>query len=241
MHRRTLAFEELDRRETPLGALDLRRRADPRFDGGVVHEVKLGDELLMSSRFTEAAVQLGRSALGLLDDARLDVGVGGLGLGFTAAAALADPSVGTLTVVELLEPVIDWHRRGLVPLGAALSSDPRCTIVQADFFELATTPGAGFDPARARVHAVLLDIDHSPRHWLAPRHGGLYTVAGLRVLPEKLHPRGVFGMWSNDLPDPDFLRVLDAVFESSEAHVVSFPNPYTDGESSNAVYLARGS
>ena len=237
-----LDFEELDYQETPLGAISLRRRVDPRLDGEIVYEVKLGDEHLMSSLFTTGEIQLAKLGLAALVGSDLDIVVGGLGLGCTAAAALEDVAVGSLMVIEVMEPVIDWHRRGLVPLGKQLVADPRCTLVRADFFELALSTG-GFDradPARL-AHAVLLDIDHSPSQWLNPENRAFYSVPGLRSLATKLHPGGVFGLWSNDPPDEEFTRLLDAVFASSESHVVTFANPYSGGESSNTIYLAHKS
>ncbi len=164
----TFEFEELDCQKTPLGEISLRRRAEPRLEGEILYEVKLGDEFLMSSLFTNAEIQLARLGLAALKDTGLDIVVGGLGLGYTAVAALEDPAVRSLMVVEVMEPVIDWHRRGLVPLGKKLVSDPRCTLVHADFFEVASSSGGGFDRAAPTrlVHAVLLDIDHSPSHWL---------------------------------------------------------------------------
>ena len=237
-----MTFEELDFQKTSLGDISLRRRADPRLDGEILYEVKLGDEFLMSSLFTSAEIQLAKLGLAALEGTDWDVVVGGLGLGYTSAAALEDPSVRSLMVVEVMEPVIDWHRRGLVPLGKKLVSDPRCTLVHADFFEIASLSG-GFDreSPTTLAHAVLLDIDHSPSHWLNPGNGAFYTAAGLLTLADKLHPGGIFGLWSNDPPDTEFTRLLDTVFQSAESHVVSFPNPYTGGESSNTVYLARKS
>ena len=239
----TLDFEELDYQETPLGAISLRRRADLRLEGEIVYEVKLGDEFLMSSLFTTAEIQLARLGLAALEGAGLDIVIGGLGLGYTAAAALEATSVRSLKVIEVMEPVIDWHRRGLVPLGKTLLSDPRCTLVHADFFEWASSSGGGFDrAARTRlVHAVLLDIDHSPSQWLAPGNSAFYSVPGLRSLADKLHPGGIFGLWSNDPPDAEFTHLLDAVFRSSESHVVTFLNRYSGGESSNTIYLAHKS
>lgn len=237
----TFDFEELDYQKTPLGEISLRRRADPRLEGEILYEVKLGDEFLMSSRFTSAEVQLARLGLDALDGGELDIVVGGLGLGYTAAAVLEDPTVRSLMVVEVMEPVIDWHRRGLVPLGPALSADPRCTLMHADFFVMAASSGGGFGRSTPAglVHAVLLDIDHSPSHWLNPGNGAFYTAPGLRNLSDKLHPGGIFGLWSDDPPDTAFVRLLDSVFESSQSHIVTFPNPYLGGESSNTVYLAR--
>jgi spermidine synthase len=234
-------FEELDYQETPLGEISLRRRSEPRLEGQIIYEVKLGDEFLMSSLFTDGEIQLARLGLAALEGPALDVVVGGLGLGYTAAAALEHPSVRSLVVVEVMEAVIDWHRRGLVPLGKQLTSDLRCTLVHADFFDVAASSGGGFDRAAPTrlVHAVLLDIDHSPSHWLNPGNSAFYTAPGLRNLADKLHPGGVFGLWSNDPPDDEFTRLLDSVFQSSESHIVTFPNPYTGDESSNTVYLAR--
>ncbi len=234
------AFEELDYQETPLGPISLRRRADLMVEGQVIYEMKLGDEFLMSSLFTAAEIELARLGLAALGGTDLDIVVGGLGLGYTAAAVLNNTSVRSLLVIEVMAPVIDWHRRGLVPLGNKLTSDPRCTLVHADFFELASS-GGGFDRAAPPrlAHAVLLDIDHSPRQWLAPGNSAFYSVAGLRKLAEKLHPGGVFGLWSNDPPDAEFTHLLEPVFCSSETHVVTFANRYSGGESSATVYVAK--
>lgn len=236
----TLVFEELDFQKTPLGEISLRRRSEPKLDGEILYEVKLNDEFLMSSLFTKAEIQLSRLGLAALDGSELDIVVGGLGLGYTAVAALEDPSVRSLMVIEVMEPVINWHRRGLVPLGEKLSSDPRCRLIHADFFELAVNYSSfdREDPGKL-VHAVLLDIDHSPGHWLNSGNSTFYTEQGLKKLSAKLHPGGVFGLWSNDPPDAEFTHLLESVFQTSESHIVTFPNPYTGGESSNTVYVAH--
>lgn len=240
-------FEELDYQSTPLGDISLRRRSEPRFDNIILYEVKLGDEFLMSSLFTESEIQLARLGLAALKNNghndKLELVVGGLGLGYTAVAALEDTAVQSLRVIEVMQPVIDWHQRGLVPLGKRLTSDKRCQLVHADFFELASAINASFDkeqPAKL-VHAVLLDIDHSPKHWLNEGNRSFYSVASLKNLSQKIMPGGIFGLWSNDPPDPEFTDLLNQVFLSSESHIVSFPNPYTEGESSCTVYVAHKS
>jgi len=235
-------FQEIDWRPTPMGDISLRRRRDP-ASGDDVYEVKLGDEFLMSSLFTEGEIALTRLGLAVLpgdEPAELDVAVGGLGLGYTARAALDDPRVRSLIVVDAIAEVIDWHRRGLVPLGAGLASDPRCRLVQGDFFAMVGDP-VGLDPEAPgrRFHAVLLDVDHSPRHVLNPRHAALYRPAGLRALADRLHPGGVFALWSNDPPDEEFNAVLAEVFAESAAHVVDFANPLQGGTATNTVYVAR--
>ena len=232
-------FEELDYQETPLGAMSLRRRSEPRLDGKVVYEVKLGEEFLMSSLFVKAEEALAAIALQSLDAEELDVVVGGLGLGYTAAEALENEAVRSLLVIETLAPVISWHRLGLVPLGDKLALDSRCSLVHGDFFKMVASSG-DFDPVNPGrlFHAVLLDIDHSPTHWLDKGNSAFYTKAGLTALAGSLHPGGVFGLWSNDPPDEAFSSLLDEVFASAEFHIVTFPNPYTGGESSNTIYLA---
>ena len=232
-------FEELDYQGTPLGAISLRRRSEPGLGGKVLYEVKLGEEFLMSSLFVEAEQELAALALQSLDSEKLDVVVGGLGLGYTAAKALENEAVRSLRVIETMAPVISWHRLALVPLGDKLALDSRCSLVHEDFFKLAASPG-GFDPDNPGrlFHAVLLDIDHSPSHWLDTGNSAFYTDSGLTALAASLHPGGVFGLWSNDPPDEGFISLLDEVFASAKAHLVTFANPYTGGESSNTIYLA---
>ena len=233
-------FEELDYRKTPLGELTLRRRRVHSLGGIDVFEVKLGDAFLMSSLFLEVEVALANLGLAALDPGDWDVVVGGLGLGYTAQAALDHAAVNSLLVVDALDAVIEWHERGLVPLGPALTADPRCRFIHGDFFALAASK-SGFDPAQPgrKFHAVLLDIDHSPRNLLAPQNAAFYEPAGLHALAAHLHDVGVFALWSDDPPDENFLRSLEAVFATSAAHVVKFPNPLLDRESASTVYVAR--
>ena len=89
-----------------------------------------------------------------------------------------------------------------------------------------------------RVDAVLIDIDHSPRRVLHPSHAAFYTAEGLRPVAERLKPDGVFALWSDDSPDAEFEAVVRQVFATCDAHVVSFPNPYTGGSSACTVYVA---
>jgi spermidine synthase len=231
-------FAELGWAETHIGEISLRRRLDPTTETQV-YEVKLGDEYLMSSLFTVAEEELARLGLAALPAGPCDVVVGGLGLGYTARAVLADDRVRSLTVVEALEPVIDWHRRDLLPEARALVTDPRTTMLHGDFFAL-LRDGTGFDPAGAdrRFDAILVDIDHSPVNVLDPGHADLYTPAGLNRLASRLSPGGVFGLWSDDAPDEAFLTVLRQCFTAATAHVVTFANPLTRDRSANTVYVA---
>jgi len=232
-------FEELDYQKTPLGELILRRRRMLSLGGIEVYEVKLGDAFLMSSLFHKVEEALAHFGLSELQGENWDVVVGGLGLGYTAVAALEHREVASLLIVDALQPVIEWHQRGLVPLGAKLMGDSRTKLLHADFFERAQST-EGFDPEQPgrKFHAVLLDIDHSPRDLLHPRNGAFYEANGLRALAAQLHPGGVFALWSDDPPDDEFLGMLDTAFATARAHIVTFPNPLLETQSASTVYVA---
>ena len=189
----------------------------------------------MSSLFTVAEEELATLGLASADGDVLTVLVGGLGLGYTAIAALRDPRVGAMTVIDTMPAVIDWHRRGLLPVSDALTGDPRTRLVLDDFFAvMRREPEVG-----AIYDAILLDVDHSPRHQLDASHADLYTEPGLRALARHLTDGGVFALWSDDPPDDDFMVTLSSVFSEAHAHVVDFDNPLAGGMSSNTVYVAR--
>ncbi|WP_353950808.1 spermidine synthase [Knoellia sp. S7-12] len=227
-----MKIQELDFGETPWGAISLRRRFD-RVTERDVHEVKLGDDFLMSSQFTTGERELARIGLAAVTGASLTVLVGGLGLGYTAATALEDDRVTGLTVVEALEAVISWHERDLLPDTEGLAADPRVRLVRDDFFDMVRAGRAD-----RTYDAVLLDIDHAPDWLLRDDHGDLYTVEGFARVGAMLTDHGAFALWSDEPPEPEVVRRMGEAFEQSEAHVVAFPNPLTGGESTNTVYLA---
>jgi spermidine synthase len=232
-------FEELDYCPTPIGGLSLRRRRDLRLDVDVF-EIRLGDESLMSSLFTASEIALARLSLAELGERPLDVLVGGLGLGYTAKAVLENAYARSLLVIDALQPVIEWHEQGLLPLGRTLVDDPRCRLLHGDFFALAVSQ-AGFDadaPGRT-FDAILVDIDHSPEALLDAASEPFYRPEGLRRLAAHLRPGGVFGLWSNDLPDEAFTARLRGVFERGRAEAVTFHNPLQDRPFTQTVYLAQ--
>ncbi len=234
-------FEELDFRPTPIGTLSLRRRFEPKLDREVL-EIKLGEEFLMSSLFTESEIALARLGLAALTGADFDVVVGGLGLGYTANAVLENPTVRSLIVVDALEPIIEWHESGLLPLGPALTGDPRCRFRLGDFFALARSDeGFDADAPKRTFDAILVDIDHSPDALLDTGSASFYEPEGLAKLARHLKPGGVFGLWSNDRPDDRFTARLAAVFGEARAEPVTFFNPMQDLEATQTVYLATGS
>ena len=233
-----MVFKELAYAETPLGELSLRFRTELRL-GVEVYEIKLNDEFLMSSLFTVAEEELARLGLAAVNAPEMDVVVGGLGLGYTAQAALEHENVQSLVIVEMLEDVIKWHQQEILPLGKNLCADQRCRMVQGDFFAMLQDKGFDPDSPGRRFHAILLDIDHAPDFTLRDSNVAFYSPEGLGRLLDHLHPDGVFALWSNDPPDTGFMEVLESVFPEVAAHEVRFPNPLQGGESSNTVYVAK--
>jgi spermidine synthase len=230
------AFEELDHRTTRMGEISLRRRLEPVLQIDV-WEVKLDDEFLMSSMFTATEEAVGRLGMAATPGDDLRVVVGGLGLGYTAWAALEDDRIASLHVIDALDEVIAWHRDGLVPLGSTLTADPRCHFVHGDFFAMARDGvdvggGAPFD-------AILVDIDHTPSHHLDPSHATFYDEQGLTGIRDQLVDGGTFALWSDDPPDDAFIDTLAGVFTNVDAEIVSFPNHYTGAESACTVYLTH--
>jgi spermidine synthase len=225
-------IEELGWGETEWGEISLRRRWD-RITERDVFEVKLGDDFLMSSQFTVGERELSRIGLAAVTGESLTVLVGGLGLGYTALAALEDDRVTELTVVDALDLVVSWHQKDLLPDTAGMAADPRVRLVLDDFFDLVRTGRAD-----RTYDAVLVDIDHAPDWLLREDHGDLYTVEGFARVGAMLTDAGAFALWSDEPPEPEVVRRMGAAFEQAAAHVVPFPNPLTGGESTNTVYLA---
>ncbi len=236
-------FKEIDSQVSPLGQISLRRRRIPAFGERDIYEVKLGDEFLMSSMFVDAEEALSTLGLAAVQGDELNVVVGGLGLGYTAVAALKDERITELLVVDALETVIDWHKDELVPLGKILNADTRNRYVLGSFFDLATAPDKGFDEHNEgkKFDAILLDIDHSPTEFLNAANASFYTTENLALMAEQLKPKGVFAMWSQNLPEESFEALLRTVFDKVNSHVVSFYNPFQGNESTNSVYVCEKS
>jgi len=233
-------FEEIDYQQTSIGPISLRRRRELRLDVDVM-EIILGDEHLMSDLFTTSEIALATEGLGAVTHkGPLSVVVGGLGMGFTADAALRDHRVVQMLVVEKLAPVISWHKKGFIPLGKTLSQNPSVRFVEGDFFAMADSEW-GFDPEMEgrKFDAILLDIDHSPDFHLAASHEGFYHPKGLAQLKRHLRPNGVFAMWSNEPPDSVFVARLNSVFPHAAAVEIIFHNPLQDRDFTQSIYLAH--
>jgi spermidine synthase len=223
-----LAYES-----SPLGLLCLRRRELLSQPGVVVTEVTLNHEFLMSSLYTDSERALASTALARHGGDDLKVMVGGLGLGYTAHAALSSESVALVEVVELLPQVIDWLRQGLVPLSPELNDESRLVVTQGDVYQrLAGPPNELFD-------VILIDVDHSPDERLGEESLPFYTAQGLQTAKEHLTPDGVLAVWSYAESSP-FADALREVFEQVHVEPVSYDNRLIDERQTDWLFFARG-
>ncbi len=217
----------------PLGMICLRRRGLRSEPGTVVTEITLDHQFLMSSHNTVSECALATQALGLHGGAGLQVLVGGLGLGYTARAALGSDRVAQVEVVELLPQVIDWFERRLLPLADELRADPRFAVSQGDVYARLSLP-----PLRQH-DLILIDVDHSPSERLADANGSFYGEEGLGRARQHLAPEGVLGVWSY-AESPVFEAALRAVFRDVRVEAVRFQNRVLEEPETNWLYFARG-
>jgi spermidine synthase len=196
-----------------------------------VTEITLDHEFLMSSLHTDSERTLAVRAVERHGGQDLRVLVGGLGLGYTAAAALDTGRVCRVRVVELLPPVIRWVREGHVPLARRLAAEPRLEVEEGDVYALLAAPGA------AEHDVILIDVDHSPDERLDHGPGRFYTAAGLAAARAHLAPGGVLGVWSSG-PHPAFEAALREVFRDVLAETVSFRNRHLGERQTDWLYFA---
>jgi spermidine synthase len=141
--------------------------------------------------------------------------IGGLGVGFSLAAATGHPRVGRVTVVEREPAVIAWARG---PLAHALD-DERVRCVEADLVDYLR--GGTAD----RFDAICLDVDNGPDWTVTDTNRGLYDDAGLATIRDRLADSGVLTVWSATAA-PEFETRLRALFDEVEVLTV----PVTRGE-----------
>lgn len=158
--------------------------------------------------------------------------VGGLGLGYTAAAVLECERVASVEVVEFLPQVLDWLESGLFPLAERLSTDERFQPVPGDVYaRLLAAPDECFD-------LILIDVDHAPEDKLADQNASFYTMDGLRRTRRHLAPGGMLGVWSYAESSP-FSDALRAVFDDVRVERVTYFNDMIGEEITDWLFFAR--
>jgi spermidine synthase len=175
--------------------------------------IRIGPHALMSSRAHGTEEILAELACArIADRAAARIMVGGLGMGFTLAAALRHLQPGArVAVAELVPALIEWNRGPLAHLAGRPLDDPRVSIHEADVADMIREQHGVFD-------AILLDVDNGPNGLTRASNDWLYSRAGLRAAHHALRERGVLGLWSV-APDRAFTRRLGEVGFEAEEHV----------------------
>lgn len=167
---------------------------------GDEYAIRIHGRELMNSRMHASEEELARRCCAMLAAPRPRVLIGGLGMGYTLAAALASLGpAAEVTVAELVPAVVAWNRGPLASLAGRPLADRRVKVRETDVAELLRDPGA-FD-------GVLLDVDNGPDAFCRVENERLYRHRGLRTIHDALRPRGVLGVWSAG-PDRAFGAAL---------------------------------
>lgn len=194
------------------GALKLMQR-------GQDYSIMSGSIELMNSRLYGSEVALFKLAWAKAGGpAAPRVLIGGLGMGFTLRAALADlPQDASIVVAELVPEVIAWASSHLSPLYADSLCDPRARIVQGDVADRLAEAKPPYD-------LILMDVDNGPDGLNRDANDSLYSLHGLTNLKRATRPGGVVSIWSAAPDDKFARRFAHAGFNVTEHKVGAAPS-----------------
>ncbi len=215
--------------EAPIPGSSKRLELHRGKDDFVIHIVP-GAEL-MNTRRHGSEDALGRLPCERLADRRTArMLIGGLGMGFTLAAALkALGPAAEVTVAELIPEVVEWNRGPLGDCAGRPLDDPRTRVHVGDVAELLRQGSARYD-------VIALDVDNGPEGLTLDDNDWIYSTAGLAATREALKPGGVVAWWSAG-PDPAFARLLARNgFQAEEKRVHAHGNK----GARHTIWLAGG-
>lgn len=194
-----IPWEKIDQAEVPggQGIVTLGRR-------GAEFSIRTAGIELMNSRVhgsEEALAEL--TFIRIKQKPDLKILIGGLGMGYTLAAALRHSKPDTrITVSELIPAVVRWNREYLGHLAGMPLEDSRVSVEEEDVATLIQKRKSFWD-------AILLDVDNGPDGLTRKPNDQLYSPSGLKISFSALCTGGILSVWSCG-PDPGFTRRLEA-------------------------------
>ncbi|MCW8936076.1 MAG: MnmC family methyltransferase [Gammaproteobacteria bacterium] len=209
-------------------------------NGGELRLTQRGDEfsislkgaggILMTSRVHGSEVALAELGCAFIQGKQnTKVLVGGMGMGFTLAAALKAISKSSEVVVaELVPEVIEWNTGPLGECANRPLDDSRVQLHLGDVAELFKTKQATYD-------AVLLDVDNGPESFTHADNNKLYSGESLQLIQQTLKPGGVLAIWSA-WHNPEFSQLLRKARFKVETKTV---RAHKGKGSRHTIYLAR--
>ncbi len=180
---------------------------------GEDYEILLGGEQLMGSWASRSEEALATLVCERLGDRARHILIGGLGMGFTLAAARSVlPAGARIVVAELVPSIVDWARGPLAHIFGGSLDDPRVSIELRDVHDVIGDRRDGFD-------AILLDVDNGPDGLVTVANERLYCNWGLRAAYGALSPGGILAVWSAYTEDSFPGRLRAAGFAVQEVGV----------------------
>ncbi len=155
--------------------------------------------------------------------------IGGLGMGFTLAAALQ--SVGAqakVTVAELIPAVAEWNRGPLGEYSGFPVHDSRSHIEIVDVCDLIKDHPAAYD-------VIALDVDNGPEGLTQGSNNWLYSEEGINTARTALRPGGVLAYWSAGQDKPFRLRLRKCSLAVEEVSVFAHGSKGTK----HTIWLAQ--
>jgi len=209
-----IPWEEIDRAEVPghEGEVILLKR-------GTEFSIRTAGTELMNSRrhgSEDALAELTCSRIKRKPGLRILIG--GLGMGYTLAAALEQSEPDTLiTISELIPAVVRWNREQLGHLAGMPLDDPRISVQEEDVVETIRKRKSAWD-------AILLDVDNGPNWLTRKKNDRLYDRSGLKTSFSSLRPKGILAVWSSGA-DKAFTRRLKQCGFHTETVTVAAHKP----------------
>ena len=204
-------WELLDSSPVPGSTAELRL-----YKRGAEFSIRLDRRELMNSRMhgsEDALAELACAKVAGRD--RFQVLVGGLGMGYTAAAALRQLDAdGRLVVAELVPAVVKWNRGPLADLAGRPLEDERVTVREIDVAEILKAQRRAYD-------VILLDVDNGPEGLTRKSNDWLYSRAGLEAARAALRSAGVLAVWSAGADQAFVARLRAASFAVDEVRTRS--------------------
>lgn len=169
---------------------------------GTEFSIRVDGEELMNSRVHDSEEALAKLACARVADRPMPtVLIGGLGMGYTVAAALQRLGAQARVVVaELVPAVVAWNRGVLAGLAGHPLEDMRISVREIDVARILQTEQQAYD-------AILLDVDNGPDGLTRSGNDWLYSREGLSAARAALKPSGILAVWSAS-PEPAFSRLL---------------------------------
>ena len=169
------------------------------------YSLRVNSAELMSTRRHASEERLAELVCaGLAKERNPRVLIGGMGFGFSLAAALRVlPPGANVLVAELVPEVVAWNQDPSYGLAAGALADPRTQLVMSDVYACIA----------AEVHSldgIIMDVDNGPEAMVSHGNANLYQEKGLRLAMSALRPGGCLGVWSA-AADPAFEKLMARV------------------------------